>query len=214
MEFTQFSFVLLIYFIGKINSERKIPSECLSKSSTTPELIECFEKFMWKQNFIPEEEWANYAPKETQRNSLMIAIENLLQNPDCSQLLPQKLIQDGVRLENFKDQKTNRSHCVLYENLLSKGFFKFSYPIFLISTIPTAIPVQSSVKVPVPIPVHISAPHPISDGRVHIQSAHLFNEGNAKSLLISSIRRDATPKRSFCESKFRRLKIFFLKLQL
>jgi hypothetical protein len=136
------------------------------------------------KEFYTSETYALAQPTIVQRKSWRLVVNNLLSvdNADCVTVpVPAALI--GIyAIRRFGD------YCVLYETTATGRAYDKGWGFMIVP----------SLKSHVTRHLHISAPHPLYDGRTVEQAAAIFQSTGSQSLLVAGRHRNAYFKVSDC----------------
>lgn len=169
------------------------PSQCLYEALSVNSLVKCLQRFIVQNKTNIETNWTPDPPTVDQRNAWSNVIEELLGSEEnCTEITIPESLSDIYAIEKFTEIQ-EISYCVLYEKQIVDGHFAKGWGIFMV---PHS---SNSTKLSM---VHISTPHPFTDGSVQDQAANIFHKTSAKSLLISGVSRFASSDKSRCDKRY------------
>lgn len=182
---------LLSFILPNIGPPQRSPTNaCFKSAQTLVGLVDCLQEFIVPQDFYHQESYLDAQPTNTQREAWSAAVLTLLHSSNnCSSSIVPSAIQDVYSAAPFTDSD-GWSFCVLYERTVSSysRSFKKGWGFIIVPASQEAVSRD----------IHISAPHPATDGNTGAEAAQLFKETGAKSLLIPGRLRTAYRAPSTC----------------
>lgn len=167
-----------------------------SFTGTLVELIDCLDKYTVRGDTYTAGGYAAAQPTVLQRKAWKDTIQAMLWiNDNCTDLVLPDSISPFFRISLFTDDRTSPepTYCILSETTAiaaSRPYYTKGWGLFV-------VPASRSL---IQRDLHISAPHPLYDGRTPQQAAAVFSAGEVggRSLLVPGRHRRALRKETGC----------------